>query len=565
MIMMGKLDSSELDPTSRTRERRFQQSEVDSMTFRGFRLVFFATLIAAFCVSNSLLAATSDLISETTAAQHGLTRPWFTQTEVGVGFGKLTDLVLFDGTLYAQTDKATVQAIDAETGKTLWSKRVGLPQHPGMTPGVNQDFLAVLNGSRLYVLNRHNGDLLNEKQLPGSPGAGPAISAKRVYVPLLTGLVVAYRLQAPADPMQADPNNGKKGAEKEKGNADKHNLQLDQQAYPFMSCQSFGRVMVQPQVIVENAKEEFAIWPTDRGYLNFSRVDRKSEDALTLKYRLQTGDAVICQPAYLPPETKVLGDSGIIVVGSRDGFAYAFREKDGEPIWRFSVSEPIVTSPVAIDTRVYVASQTGGLYCLNVKTGKQIWFAPDLLQFVSASKTKVYATDRLGHLVVVDAAKGVRLDSIAMEAIPIKMQNFQTDRIYVANEGGLIQCLHEIDQADPVLHLENRKPKLDEDENRGVKQKELSTEKPAKKEHAVAPKDHTVTPKEHTPAPRKTPKKSKKKGAEDAENGDAGGDNAFGAGDPVEKPAKNKKAGKNGKTGKAGKGKGKQDGLDTGF
>ena len=86
--------------------------------------------------------------------------------------------------LYAQTDKAVVQAIDAETGKTLWSKQVGQPQYPTMSPGVNRDFVAIINGSRLYVLNRFNGDLLWETELAGAPGAGPALSTKRIYVPI---------------------------------------------------------------------------------------------------------------------------------------------------------------------------------------------------------------------------------------------------------------------------------------------------------------------------------------------------------------------------------------------
>ena len=170
------------------------------MSRRVFLVFLAAALTAALCPSSPLWAARSELIPETTAAQHGLTRPWFTQVELDQGRGRLRDLVLYEGILYAQTDKAVVHAIDAETGKTLWWKQVGRPQHPSMTPGAGRDLLAVINGSRLYVLNRFNGDLLYEKELGGSPGAGPALSAKRVYVPLATGLIVAYRLDPPTDP-----------------------------------------------------------------------------------------------------------------------------------------------------------------------------------------------------------------------------------------------------------------------------------------------------------------------------------------------------------------------------
>jgi hypothetical protein len=37
--------------------------------------------------------------------------------------------------------------------------------------------------------------------------------------------------------------------------------------------------------------------------------------------------------------------------------------------------------------------------------------------------------------------------------LPIKMINFQTDRIYLASDTGLIQCLHEIELPQPLNHL----------------------------------------------------------------------------------------------------------------
>ena len=33
----------------------------------------------------------------------------------------------------------------------------------------------------------------------------------------------------------------------------------------------------------------------------------------------------------------------------------------------------------------------------------------------------------------------------------------QTDRIYLATEGGAIQCLREVEQTDPIAHNKNRK------------------------------------------------------------------------------------------------------------
>jgi outer membrane protein assembly factor BamB len=480
------------------------------MPRRFFLVLLVAALTAALCPSSPLWAARSELIPDTTAAQHGLTRPWFTQVELDQSRGRLRDLVLYQGIIYAQTDKAMIHAIDAETGKTLWWKQVGQPKHPSMTPGVNHDLLAVLNGSRLYVLNRFNGDLLYEKEVGGAPGAGPALSAKRVYIPMSTGLIMAYRLDPMAkatDELEKTPKTTMP-EEKAPPAVDRQNLQLRQKSVAPLFCQSYGQALVQPLVIRENASEEFVVWPTDRGYLNLGRVDRHAEDHLTLKYRLETGSPIVGRPAYLPPDPKVVGDSGLIIAASRDGFVHVIKEKDGERLWRFSTGEAIVESPAVIEDRVYVSAQLGGMYCLAVKTGKELWFAPDVVQFVAASKARVYATDRIGRLTVLNADSGARLDAIATENVPIKLLNTDTDRIYLADDGGLIQCLREVEQSEPIMHGKDRKQVEEVEEQPADGKKEVGEkEKPAKKEH-VAPKER--------PAPKERVKKTNNKKATDA-------------------------------------------------
>jgi hypothetical protein len=262
----------------------------------------------------------------------------------------------------------------------------------------------------------------------------------------------------------------------------------------------------------------------------------------------------------LLPDVKVAGDSGLIVTASRDGFVYVFQEKDGQPLWRFSIGEPIVESPAVIEERVYVTAQLGGMSCLETKTGKNLWFAPGLIQFVAASKARVYATDRLGRIVVLDASSGASLGAINTESIPIKLMNTENDRLYLADGSGLVQCLREVEQTEPLVHGKERKLAAEAAEKRGIEQKAIGeTEKMPKKEH-VAPAERPVAkerpaPKERPvakerPAPKERLKKaSKKKAAEAAGGDDMGapgdkGDDMFGPG-----------GGKAGKAGKTPKGK----------
>jgi outer membrane protein assembly factor BamB len=165
--------------------------------------VFAPALIAVLVAGNLAVAARrGQVIPEPMARRHGLTRPWFTQVQLDSARARISHITLDRGTLFVQTDHAVLHAIDAETGESLWAEQVGRRGHPGFAPGANQNFVAAVNGSFLYVINRFNGKLLWKTQLEGAPGAGAALSAKRAYVPMVAGLVMSYLLEPMKDPLE---------------------------------------------------------------------------------------------------------------------------------------------------------------------------------------------------------------------------------------------------------------------------------------------------------------------------------------------------------------------------
>ena len=112
------------------------------------------------------------------------------------------------------------------------------------------------------------------------------------------------------------------------------------------------------------------------------------------------------------------------------------QEKNGEYLWRFSTAEPTVAAPAVIGSHVYVSTQLGGMYCLETMSGKNLWITPHVVQFVAASKARVYAADSLGRLLVLNADNGGVLDVLATENIPIRLHNADTDRIFLADNSG---------------------------------------------------------------------------------------------------------------------------------
>lgn len=137
---------------------------------RHFLLVAAAGVLLSS--TGQLAAALNDeIIPEVTAQRYGLTRMWVTQAQVNRAQGRLQTLVLYEGTLYAQSNRAVLEGIDAETGQKLWSKMIGQPTHPTSTPSAHRDLVATINGSTLFVMNRYTGDILYQTLVNGIPAA----------------------------------------------------------------------------------------------------------------------------------------------------------------------------------------------------------------------------------------------------------------------------------------------------------------------------------------------------------------------------------------------------------
>src|SRR3990172_12905972 len=107
----------------------------------------------------------SPLVDKTLAQRHGLDRPWFTQIALRASRSRVSGWILSGEDLFVLTDSGVLQRIDTETGRTHWTVRIGNPDYPSLGPAVNQDSVALVNGSTLYVLDRKDGRGHLERQV----------------------------------------------------------------------------------------------------------------------------------------------------------------------------------------------------------------------------------------------------------------------------------------------------------------------------------------------------------------------------------------------------------------
>lgn len=341
------------------------------------------------------------LVSQQSARQQGLERAWFSRVELDTARNHVVRWLLDHDQLLILTSAGVVQAMDANTGRTIWVTAIGNPDYPSLGPAVNQQLAALVNGSTLYVLDRANGRPLLEQRVGGAPGAGPVLTRRYAFVPLVTGRMEAYAIDG-------------------QGNA------------PWF-YQSFGRMLVTPL-----ATSHGVVWTTDAGNLYLAQSSKPA-----VRYRLETASEFLAPPAHR---------GHMVYAISIRGELYAVDERTGSRRWKYATGYPTDRAPAVVGDRVFVTSEQPALHCVDADTGLGHWETEGVAQFAAASDKYVYGVGPFGDIVVLDLATGAPVGRIATGGNCAALVNQQTDRLYLMTDAGVVQCFHEVGRREPLYH-----------------------------------------------------------------------------------------------------------------
>jgi hypothetical protein len=243
---------------------------------------------------------------------------------------------------------------------------------------------------------------------------------------------------------------------------------------------SFGNVLVKPllstQIILYNqrhrvtAHRESITWITDRGFLFTAGINNFSQELFELQYMVDSSSQtyyldfdriarrewkqnkeLVSRPTVnqcIPPlytDNKPQGSQipSLVVTGNKNGYVFAVKDRTGEVVWQFAANGAITERIAVIGADVYCPTATGGMHALDLMTGKEKWFTSGIRQFISASQKRLYSIDSRSRLVILDRLTGTPIDTFNVQKFDRFLFNIETDRIYVVNDTGLIQCLHE--------------------------------------------------------------------------------------------------------------------------
>ena len=103
-------------------------------------------------------------------------------------------ITLPQSTIYAVTSAGIVTAVDADTGRHIWKSQVGNPKYLTSGIGSSKTHVAIANGSTLYCLNAENGKTLWSRTCRRAPSAPPSVGEENVFVPLIDGRLEVFAL-----------------------------------------------------------------------------------------------------------------------------------------------------------------------------------------------------------------------------------------------------------------------------------------------------------------------------------------------------------------------------------
>lgn len=450
-----------------------------------FGFLGFVVIGSWFGVQQALAEDDCPLISQSLAVRHGLQRQWHTQVALDPSNNRVTHLTLTPksetspDTLFVQTERSTVFAIDAGTGKVLWSRVVGRPDLISGAIGCNDQMVAVINGSTIYILNRLNGRILWTRSFPGVPASGPVLSKRYAYVPLLDGCVAAYPVRKVDSPEERKTS---KTAETPASNdvsasqgtvtqatlvkmSNANRLILSQDETEPLVCPSLYRIETQPVLIQGDESADRVAWVNKRG-MYVGAIGNKSGAHFSLDYSLASTLAFEASPTFVssrfthPDEAKredasgdeissAGGDSGekvpmfgALLVASTDGQVNAIQAGSGATLWEYHVGQPVVNPVIAVDARAYVVTQFGLMLCFDVRTGQKLWETANVSKFAAQSNEWLYVVDdSLERISILRATDGRRIDHFPISGFSRVLSNDQTNQLFLANETGFIQAL----------------------------------------------------------------------------------------------------------------------------
>jgi outer membrane protein assembly factor BamB len=260
---------------------------------------------------------------------------------------------------------------DAETGEILWRYNPGTQLGYWISgSAVAYDMVYELNkDGNLYALDVNSGQLVWKYEGPGYlfwPG-WPVVADGKVYA--TTGQRVSY------DPYTLEYSTSEFACLDAFTGDLVWKLPLETHCPRDSIAIAYGNLYIIPGYIEEMTMDDYItldeVWAIGTDSWSMWRKDSGNNGAgqtgpteLNLRWKFTTGGGIVSTPVAV---------DGKVYVGSQDKKIYCIDARNGRFIWSFMTGARIKSSPAVVNGKVYIGPEDGYVYCLNANNGSLIW------------------------------------------------------------------------------------------------------------------------------------------------------------------------------------------------
>jgi len=282
-----------------------------------------------------------------------------------------------DGEIFGYDNNGYVFALDADTGKIRWKRRIATLNASSPTYSHHRLFVVSLTPGQILDLNPSNGKTEWRKALPGRSESAPVVVGNRVFFGDEDGTMYAV-----------DRRNGHTiwttqlcGAVKASP-AYQHGILF---AGDYGGCMTAvnshsGKIKWQSssQGLGFGVTGEFYSTPA----VAFGRVYTGNLDHRVYSFDAQTGELAWSHSTggYVyggPTVADTPGTGPTVYIGSYDGNVYALDARSGETRWSRSLGGQVLGSTSAVGNVVYVGTYVGTTsYGFAMKDGRKVFSYP---------------------------------------------------------------------------------------------------------------------------------------------------------------------------------------------
>jgi outer membrane protein assembly factor BamB len=282
--------------------------------------------------------------------------------------------IVVDGRLYFVDNDGHARALNADTGREIWHRRIASLNASTPTYSKGRLYIVNLEPGHVLSLNAKNGRMIWEKDLPCRSESSPVVIRNRVYFGCENGVLYALNARNGKDIWETSVAGAIKGAPAYENGT--------------LYVGDYGGV-----VTAVRAKSGATLWQSDglggsfgragafysTPAVAYGRVYLGSNDGRVYSFDAKTGELAWTHSTggwvYSGPTVaQVPGTPPTVYIGSFDGNVYALDAKSGDTRWTFPMNGRVIGSLSVIGRTVYAATFDGTTtYGLSAKSGREVF------------------------------------------------------------------------------------------------------------------------------------------------------------------------------------------------